>query len=119
MRSLQISTIQMESTVRFGGGTVIPRSVISFRISADVSGLAIADLHANAHETIRVIQRLKCMPGKNRTKILGIATAAVARIELRTVVDEELNDFVSAFERRPHQGRAAIMVGMIGIEAQI
>ena len=43
IRSLQSSTTHMESTVRFGGGTFNPRSVIKVRISFAVSGRAIAD----------------------------------------------------------------------------
>src|SRR5438034_3592819 len=41
--SLQSSTIQIESTVRFEGGKGSPRSAINFRRRAAVSGRATAD----------------------------------------------------------------------------
>src|SRR5947199_1762738 len=41
--SLQSSTIQIESTVRFGGGKGRPRSAINFLKRAPVSGRATAD----------------------------------------------------------------------------
>src|SRR6266566_6804020 len=41
--SLQSSTIQIESTVRFAGGKGRPRSAINFRKRAAVSGRATAD----------------------------------------------------------------------------
>src|SRR5436190_10812295 len=41
--SLQISTMQIESTTRFGGGTGMPRSVIILRIIEAVSARLTAD----------------------------------------------------------------------------
>src|SRR5579883_3211812 len=40
---LHMSVIQIDSSVRFGGGTGIPLSVISFRRSAALSGCGSAD----------------------------------------------------------------------------
>ena len=57
-RSRHISTTQIDSMTRLGGGTGRPRSVIIFRSNAAVSGRGDRGLHAGADESVGVVERL-------------------------------------------------------------
>ena len=97
----------------------MPRSFISLRISAAVSGARHRRLHADADQSFGVVERLPRVAGDARPWNVRVAAPAVARVELGAAIDEQLHDVVPALERRAHQRRAPIGVRGVRVETEI
>jgi hypothetical protein len=74
-------------------------------------------LHAHAHQAARPIEwnpRLS-----EQRPVDAVAAAAIVRVELGAAVGQQLNHFGPAFVRRAMQSGAAVLVGDVGVDAQV
>src|SRR5439155_12308242 len=76
-------------------------------------------LHADAHETVGVIDRLPRVAREDRHGGVGIAAAAVPSLELRAAVDEQLHDVVASLECGTDERPATLAVTVIRIESEV
>ena len=113
------ATTQIEFSVRPGAGTGNPRASISLRMQRRRLGTLDRRLHADAHEPVGVVDRLERDAGDGRARDVRVAAAAVAHLELRAALDEQLDHVGTALQRRAHQRGAPFVVRVVRVETEV